>query len=145
MTTTWDNGMTKDELIDAWIKDLRTTKEKQGKSKLHSNYGFCCLGRLCVVAGLEGKRHDGYMEWFVEYEGAKLYLPGRLADFLGMSDHGHYDTPFAGESEKEDDGRARTLSLANMNDRGETFARIAKAIEAKRDEIFTWEERQPKE
>lgn len=40
-------------LYHAWVKDLKETKEKQGRHSLGgSSMGFCCLGRLCVVEGI---------------------------------------------------------------------------------------------
>ena len=43
------------KLQEAWLKDLETTRAKQGPGYLHSTSGWCCLGRACYVAGLEGK------------------------------------------------------------------------------------------
>ena len=33
----------------AWLRDLKTTRAKQGVGYLHSNLGWCCLGRACKI------------------------------------------------------------------------------------------------
>lgn len=43
----------KKALIEAWAKDLETTEAPQCESRLNRGDGFCCLGRLAIVAGYE--------------------------------------------------------------------------------------------
>lgn len=41
-------------LMEAWIEDLRMNPELQGLNELLDNKGkYCCLGRLCAVAGID--------------------------------------------------------------------------------------------
>lgn len=41
-------------LMELWIEDLIMNPELQGSDELLNNRGkYCCLGRLCVVAGID--------------------------------------------------------------------------------------------
>lgn len=40
-------------LMELWIEDLRTHPELQGKDCLYADELYCCLGRLCSLAGIE--------------------------------------------------------------------------------------------
>lgn len=58
------NKFTKLQL--AWIRDLETTRVKQTTHRLlkfnpvtKRKDGYCCLGRACVVAGVEPVYNDG--------------------------------------------------------------------------------------
>ena len=42
------------EAQEAWLQDLETTDAPQTRSALENDYGFCCLGRACVVARQHG-------------------------------------------------------------------------------------------
>ena len=41
---------------DKWLKALRGGEYKQGKTKLHSDGKYCCLGVACRIAGASTKR-----------------------------------------------------------------------------------------
>ena len=52
-------------LMEKWIEDLRDNPDLQGKNELLNAYGkYCCLGRLCVVAGIEDSviRYENVIE-----------------------------------------------------------------------------------
>ena len=91
-----------------WAADLRAGPP-QAKEVLFDGTGYCCLGRLCVLAGVP------------EILLRKVYLPSHLIlDWAGM---------------KTPNGRYRGGSLVKDNDAGKTFAEIADIIEAHMDEL----------
>lgn len=99
------------EIKRRWITALRSRKYKQGKCFLNANGKFCCQGVLCELAGVP-RREPSPSERYVTYEfgegeGRMTSIP---ADFLGVS------------------AIKRDL-LAEMNDTGKTFAKIATWIE----------------
>lgn len=52
-------------LMEKWIEDLRDNPDLQGKDELLNADGkYCCLGRLCVVAGIEDDviQHENVIE-----------------------------------------------------------------------------------
>lgn len=80
-------------LMEAWIEDLREHPELQGKDTLYDNHNntFCCLGRLCIVAGMEKECivDDVHIEPFMD-EFADVSI-SKIADFddlpfLAMND-----------------------------------------------------------
>ncbi len=99
-------------LRDAWVADLRSGKHRQTTGCLHRyKEGYCCLGRLCEVAGIKPVRfaRNGW-----RYDGRSSVLPDSLAPELdskpGQPNQGH---------------------LIKMNDKqGKTFAEIADWVEA---------------
>ena len=85
-----------------WAADLRAGPP-QAKEVLFDGRGHCCLGRLCVLAGMP------------EILLRKVSLPSHLImDWAGM---------------KTRSGRYRGGSLVKDNDSGKTFAEIADIIE----------------
>jgi hypothetical protein len=42
-----------------WLNDLATAKQARSKLKDEDGTGYCCLGRLCVVAGGAFQPHEG--------------------------------------------------------------------------------------
>lgn len=53
------------DLMERWIKDLRDNPELQSKDALLNSEGkYCCLGRLCLIAGMEEDtiRHEGVID-----------------------------------------------------------------------------------
>ena len=112
--------MTQDELIDAWILDLRTTKAPQAVGKLFDGKGYCCLGRLCIVAGMSNEN-------IIHHR----FPPLDIAESIGMTDGGrrwdHQEIKLPNHNKH---------SLAGANDDGCTFAEIADVIEENRDQLF---------
>ncbi len=108
----------------AWLDDLKKTRAKQGMGELHSQDGWCCLGRACYVLGIPGERRgDGNA--FTEYfEGEDGGLPCSAWHQLKLrSDAGRTSLLF------EINGKEYG-SLTEANDNGCTFKQIAAAIEA---------------
>jgi len=97
-----------------WVADLRTNPP-QCTGMLHDGAGYCCLGRLCVVLGVEFLRHG------------ELYVP----------ESDPYESELLPEDVKQEsglrtrDGRSwnNSNSLVEMNDSHMTFREIADFIE----------------
>lgn len=72
----------KNDATRAWAEDLRTTDAKQVNDylTLHigpNTEGYCCLGRLCIVAGLDPNAEDGFVN--------ESLPPQSVFDFVGAS------------------------------------------------------------
>lgn len=90
------------ELKSKWIAALRGGGYKQAQFKLRNNHGaYCCLGVLCVVAGLPISNDGGGVDPDNDY------IP--------------IETIISTE---------RKAELAHMNDSGKSFLEIADYIEA---------------
>jgi hypothetical protein len=93
----------KQALLDRWLEALESGKYKQGKVLLGNEAdGYCCLGVLCVVAGVE------YDERF------QAGLPMDFSETVGVD-------PLGGPFSNDD-------SLAILNDTGTPFTAIAALI-----------------
>lgn len=98
-----------------WVKALRSGKYKQGTGKLKSGTGddvvYCCLGVLADIRGKEIKAGSDFLDRFDNYcglksrEGIPLLLNGKDGNVFQRS------------------------SLAQANDQGISFKRIATWIE----------------
>ena len=108
------------EIAELWIKDLRSNPP-QAKGVLFDGVGYCCLGRLCELAGMKPVVRQ-YEEEKAEYlyDGEQFLLPVEIRDWAGM---------------KSIQGNYKNTNLARDNDNGETFAQIADIIEAHVDEL----------
>jgi hypothetical protein len=109
----WDPvefNLTKQECVE-WIDELRSGKYAQGKGKLRPPEGYCCLG---VKAQLEGCLIDG------KYKGQNAILHKHPAGRM------MWDGILPVEVRLEKDLPA---ALAQLNDKGATFAEIADVIE----------------
>jgi hypothetical protein len=120
--------MTKVEIIQEWIKRLRSGKYKQGNGALctedaEGTKSYCCLGVLCELAVEEDvipepevidsfDEHD--KEFRYNYDSMGLTEP--VIQWSGIDALGHYAT---------------NISLAADNDDGKTFKEIAYTIETK--------------
>lgn len=99
------------ELRDRWVADLRSGKHRQATGYLHPfREGYCCLGRLCEVVGLEKTRYGRAWLYTLDQVSATATLPFTLARRVEL------------------DYQTITL-LQTMNDTGSTFAEIADYIE----------------
>lgn len=114
------------EVKAKWIEALCSGKYKQTEGQLRDNGGFCCLGVLCDISGLDewktlgGNKLDIYM-------GESGELPSAVTEWAGFRDDGDGDDVL-------DDGydpyiSALDVSLAGLNDEGRDFESIAKIIE----------------
>lgn len=111
----------KEEIKNLWVKEL--PNYRQGFGTLHYGESFCCLGVLCDLA-VKAKvirpptlpSIDDLNYKYGEEE-ERTFLPRKVMDWAGMK-----------TSEGKISFRA-VSSLAMLNDKGETFERIAQVIE----------------
>ena len=109
-----------------WVADLRSGEYKQGQGALHveETDRFCCLGVLCdqaVKAGVEvvaGRHESATGEFLTTYDGVWAVLPQSVMKWAGLDSTNPDVVPVH-----------KTRSLAELNDDGQTFERIADLIE----------------
>ncbi len=108
------------EIKQKWTTTLRSGDYKQGKKQLRpSKNRFCCLGVLCDIYA-----KDNNIEWEIDedssfrFKGSLTMLPPKVRDWADISADGGYGG-----------GSANVSSLASDNDKGKTFAQIARIIE----------------
>lgn len=118
-----------DEAIKAqWTAALRSGDYPQGKNRLRSKEGFCCLGVLCDLAVKAGvvkvdhrKYHPGLPDspeyWLFGDKLEEATLPREVRDWAGLPRNP--DVEFAG----------REQPIAGVNDEGVRFATIADLID----------------
>jgi hypothetical protein len=110
------------EIRAKWVAALRSGKYKQGRKALRDGDTFCCLGVLCdlaVRAGVAGATAPdsdagGELGGWWSYDGRVDYLPESVMDWAGLA------TPNPNSGDE---------FLAEYNDSGWSFARIADAID----------------
>jgi len=109
-----------------WIKWLRSGRYPQTKYHLHDDWGFCCQGVACDLfhkeLGLEkdvSHLNEDYTpnEVFVYYDRSSTTWPAILRNHLGISLEG-------------------STSLQEMNDREDSFEKIADALEQNPEHFF---------
>jgi|TARA_R110000851_G_scaffold37670_2_gene97139 hypothetical protein len=114
-----------------WITALRSGGYTQGKGKLHSTDGFCCLGVAAkefitsdveVTENIDEDDND-YTTW--AYDSDFDVAPDYVIKALGL-----YDSN--GSSRTKED----LMILTNLNDKGSTFEQIADIIEANPENYF---------
>lgn len=106
----------KKEVADLWVKTLRSGKYKQATRSLRSGNSFCCLGVLCDISKQgEWSITGNYMD---SKEGSNDhgYLTLAVMDWSGIKN----------KSGKFDD---LLRNLAQRNDDGESFEKIADTID----------------
>jgi hypothetical protein len=113
------------------VAALRSGKYKQTNGYLHDNKGFCCLGVACDLAGAKWHEAetDDYFELKYKQNGRQYDQEAVLTPYYkklyGFRD---IDGEFAeGFSVTYKDKQYRTL--AELNDAGASFKRIASLIE----------------
>lgn len=121
--------MTPKEVRQEWVKELRSGKYKQGKRRLRSAQDeYCCLGVLCEMAVnhkiVEPPTNDTFCYTYTDNSdntGQKSQtagLPFSIKKWAGVRDTL---------------GSFNKSGLSVLNDRGESFERIADVIEAEPD------------
>lgn len=114
----------------AWVEALESGRYKQGAGWLcHTPAGkrtklYCCLGVACELFAKDHKialstMHDGNINAF---DGATELIPTRVQKWLGLRNN-------SGSSESY-------YTLAEMNDEGISFKKIAKFIRSKPKGLF---------
>lgn len=123
----------KRSLFNKWLKRLRHKNAKPFIGYLQNPYQFwscCCLGHLCVVAGLEKTIINNRVYYSTSNDKNMHYLPHKFADEIGMNEYGDPIVGFIDEFE----------SLSQMNDEGASPSEIADHLEKHWDRYFEIEE-----
>lgn len=103
------------EIKAKWVAALRSGQYKQGKECLRNEENhFCCLGVLCDIIDNTKWRPNNMPDKPFKY------------GVVGDSDHNYLPTYIARKAELL---RNQEVDLSLMNDRGNSFERIAKHIE----------------
>ena len=108
--------------IRKWVDALRSGEYRQGYHQLRNNEGFCCLGVACDVAIRNGLDAG----WVLDPDGGgavlgeAMEMPLDVQRWFGIDDSNPVPTK---------GGKGKTL--AERNDQGWSFKRIADAIERK--------------
>jgi hypothetical protein len=97
--------------VRRWISALKSGKYNQAQHGLRSSTGFCCLGVACDLYDPAGWKKKSNSHAFT-YKGRVGFIPESVARYFGI--HGTDQSV-----------------LANMNDSGVPFNKIALHIEAK--------------
>lgn len=104
-----------------WLNALRSGKFKQTKKRLRTDAGFCCLGVACEISGaVQHRRHEGGSHFYGKYSDTSL--PPTVQRLFKFKDN--------------IGGITGGDSLADMNDGGKSFKRIAAFAEANPELIF---------
>lgn len=94
--------------VRKWVKALRSGKYKQAKYVLHDGEGYCCLGVVCVLAGMKPKFRKGQHH----FGQSTCILPTQAKRWLGIKD----DDPIIGRRSAttlNDDDNLRLKTIAN--------------------------------
>lgn len=103
------------ELKTQWLAALRSGKYAQGRMRLKSATGYCCLGVLCDLINPKGwtRAEDGEWQW--EYDGSSydgnLYAAA-LDERLGITDECDNLPPL------NDDGQHNFNQIADLIESG---------------------------
>lgn len=121
-----------------WLAALRSGDYKQGKGTLRNKKDqYCCLGVLTQLAVEDGVIAPPKLEDndFAEsedtsalyhYDGDSAYLSSTVADWAELDIREHPGVRLPGAF-----GDGLPYTLAQLNDRGDSFDTIAKVIEEK--------------
>ena len=129
-------GFTQRRMMNAnarkWVEALRSGRYKQGRNRLRTEYGYCCLGVACEVYRREtggGIWEEGTLDFHI-FDGTgrrvveKVVLPDAVSKWLGLVDRAGF---FEGGA------------LTNLNDSGTPFDGIANVIESEPPMLFVKE------
>jgi len=110
----------KEDIKRLWVDALRSGKYKQARSALATKDGYCCLGVLCQLAVDSGvpikvKEVRSGLGAVTSYDDARFLLPTAVQEWAGLEANPVLGNPLT--------------NLADMNDRRNSFAVIADAIE----------------
>ncbi len=116
------------EVKAKWLQALRSGDYLQGKQVLRQGNTFCCLGVLCdLYAKEQNKPWDTpHPDGVYPYDGAGALPPNEVMIWAGLpigDPAASGNDPFVSA-----DGEVEN-SLASLNDKGVSFAKIADIIE----------------
>lgn len=115
-----------EEIKVRWVEALESGRFVQAKGSLRKKlgsggYGHCCLGVLCELALEAGLlvrgRRETYVSRAADGEVASIVLPRVVMEWAGLEQC----NPYVSEN----------TTLADLNDRGESFRYIAREIKEK--------------
>lgn len=125
------------QVKEKWINALRSGEYKQGREKLRSPNGYCCLGVLCDLYSKEKEIEWTFKEAFEEentqpvdrwyFDGESEFLPQSVKEWAELEQINplikiDVDDPW-------EDPWSYHEEVANLNDTGYTFTAIANLIE----------------
>ena len=126
-------------LKQKWIAALRSGEYPQTRRTLHNGDGYCCLGVLCEVAGLERQKISAGRYGYVDTDGLEIRyaeLPPTFAKQNALRSQG---TLLSSKQISRSLGEERAHALSSrgggeesivwLNDSGATFGEIAQLIE----------------
>lgn len=125
-----------DELLDPWLKALRSGEFEQTKFRLHRlvrseafdgeirPVGYCCMGVACEINRDKFERVDSYGEVEI-FDNSDGLLPFVLRDLYGLDGYGTLEVMI-----QDKYGFPSHLSLASLNDQYDfTFPQIADVLD----------------
>lgn len=122
------------EVKKKWVNALRSGKYKQTNGMLHNSYdnSYCCLGVLCDIYAKERKKRAfDYSEFILGTEntgmGSTGLLPKIVVNWAGLNQFAIYAEESSTDIRSGKSHNAKTL--ANLNDSGVSFEKIADIIE----------------
>ena len=126
------------EIKARWVAALRSGEFEQGKEYLNRDGRMCCLGVLCELAvqdGVISKVGEGELPYlpYVDYgQGDEETLPPEVAAWAGLTGNGSQNPVIdpAGITGLAWLNTERNPSLAELNDGGTPFGKIADVIDA---------------
>jgi hypothetical protein len=119
------------EVKAKWVAALRSGDYEQGRHRLHCKDGkFCCLGVLCDLAVKNGviPEPEGWGPAY--YYGSSVVsrsdvsIPIAVSEWAGLTGSSRHNP-------RVEIAPGSTSTLANLNDSGTPFERIAQVIEEK--------------
>lgn len=126
-----------EQVKDIWVKALRSSDYTQGRLFLHlaetkhTPESFCCLGVLCDLSlknsSLPIIRTVNEEEGIVRYDRSSEGLPLSVMSWAELK-FSNPDVTVVDDS-KEWHQKSKTTSLAELNDGGASFSKIADIIE----------------
>lgn len=114
----------KKEIMEKWVTALRSGEYKQTKAKLKDSTGHCCLGVLCELALKENV--VSYEPFNMTFAGSATILPVSVRNWANMK------SPNPGIC---DLGYPIEGTLASLNDKDNSFEKIADIIERYYEEL----------
>lgn len=110
------------ELQTKWIEALESGEYKQSRRALNDGTGFCCLGVLCEIAGMDFEKRGSYTYYSFDGQYSGQVLPDTFTSKIGLRDR--YG------SLKQGIAHSGTISstLIGLNDRGVPFSEIAQLM-----------------